>query len=37
MDLMKAHDPKNTKAPTRMVGGAGHWNKRGKSKPKGKK
>lgn len=28
---MQPHDEKNTKQPTKMVGGAGHWNKRGKS------
>jgi hypothetical protein len=33
---MKPHD-KNRRPPTSFVGGAGHWNKRGKSKPKNKK
>lgn len=33
---MKVHD-KNKTPPTRYVGGAGHWNKRGNPKPKGKK
>jgi len=33
---MKAHD-KNSTPPTKMVGGAGHYNKRGNSKPKAKK
>jgi hypothetical protein len=34
---MRPHDPKNTTRPTKYVGGAGHWNKRGNPKPKGKK
>lgn len=36
---MKAHDPKNTTLPTKYVGGAGHYNKRGAKshKSKGKK
>lgn len=34
---MKPHDP-NSKKPTKWVGGAGHWNKRGKEhKGKAKK
>jgi hypothetical protein len=35
---MKPHDP-NRKPPTKMVGGAGHWNHRGAKshKSKGKK
>jgi len=33
---MKPHDPNNTPRPTKFVGGAGHWNKRGKQH-KGKK
>lgn len=31
---MKPHNPRST-PPTRYVGGAGHWNKRGNPKPKG--
>ena len=33
---MRSHDPNNTKRPTKYVGGAGHFNKRGKT-PKAKK
>lgn len=32
---MKPHDP-NTKKPTKFVGGAGHWNKRGAKTHKSK-
>jgi len=34
---MKPHDPNNTTRPTKYVGGAGHYPKRGPKKPKGKK
>lgn len=34
---MQPHDPKNTKKPTKWVGGAGHWAWRGPKPSKGKK
>lgn len=33
---MRPHDPKNTPKPTKYVGGAGHWNKRGAKTHKSK-
>lgn len=34
---MQPHDPKNTKKPTKWVGGAGHWAWRGPKASKDKK
>lgn len=34
---MQAYEPKKDKKPTKYVGGAGHWARRGSKKPKGKK
>jgi hypothetical protein len=34
---MRPHDPKNTTRPTKYVGGAGHYAKRGPRPSKGKK